>query len=102
MSVRDERARRAAQWSLSRRKGRPVLTEREWELLTGWAEGKSTKTIADEAKAHRQTYYSAVTPLFAKLNSPRDRAAAMLHAIRLGLIDPEEYQPDEELEDEAG
>lgn len=91
MTLRTERARRSAERSRRLRPDRPVLTEREWELLNGWAEGRPTKVIADEAKSHRQTYYTACLTLYAKLNSPRYPAAAMLRAIHYGLIKPEEW-----------
>ncbi len=98
MTLREDRANRSAEISRSLRPNRPILTEKEWDLLHGWCEGLPTKQIADLARVHRQTYYSAQKTLFAKLGNCRTDAQAMLHAIRLGLIHPEDWAPDDSTE----
>jgi DNA-binding CsgD family transcriptional regulator len=74
---------------------RPLLTERQWDILYAWVEGLATKAAADRRGIHRRSYYQAQKALFAKLNA-KTPAQAVFMAIRAGLIDPETYELDDE------
>lgn len=62
------------------------LTERETEVLACLGRGRSNKEIAAELKVGEQTIKTHVSNLLAKLGV-QSRAQAVLHAIRLGLVE---------------
>jgi two-component system, NarL family, response regulator LiaR len=66
-----------------------ALTERETEVLKLIARGKANKEIADELFIDETTVKSHVHSILSKLNV-RSRTQAVLYAVRLGLVAPEE------------
>ena len=64
----------------------PLLTERESQVLTLMAEGKSVPAIADELVIGATTVKTHVGHLYEKLGVS-DRAAAVAEAMRRGLIE---------------
>jgi two-component system nitrate/nitrite response regulator NarL len=57
----------------------PVLSEREREVLVGFAAGKSIPALAGELKTHTQRLYEKL--------GVSDRAAAVAEAMRRGLLE---------------
>jgi len=66
-----------------------ALTERETEVLKLIARGKANKQIAGELFIDETTVKSHVHSILSKLNV-RSRTQAVLYAVRLGLVAPEE------------
>ena len=66
-----------------------ALTERETEVLKLIARGKANKEIAGELFIDEATVKSHVHSILSKLNV-RSRTQAVLYAVRLGLVAPEE------------
>jgi two-component system, NarL family, response regulator LiaR len=66
-----------------------ALTERETEVLKLIARGKANKEIAGELFIDETTVKSHVHSILSKLNV-RSRTQAVLYAVRLGLVAPEE------------
>ena len=66
-----------------------ALTERETEVLKLIARGKANKQIANELFIDETTVKSHVHSILSKLNV-RSRTQAVLYAVRLGLVAPEE------------
>ncbi|GAA4228707.1 DNA-binding NarL/FixJ family response regulator [Streptosporangium album] len=63
------------------------ITERETEVLTLIAQGRSNQEIAEELVLSEQTVKTHVGRILAKLNL-RDRAQAIVHAYETGLVRP--------------
>ena len=73
-----------------------TLTEREAEVLQLLAQGRSNKEIARTLQISEDTVKSHVGHIFAKLGV-QSRTQAVLSAMRLGLVSPEQgKQPKEE------
>ena len=70
---------------LAARRGRADLTLREAEVLQLLVKGRSNKEIAADLSLSADTVKSHLKTLFAKLEV-RDRTAAAIMAIRLGLV----------------
>ena len=64
----------------------PALSEREQQVLQGFARGQSIPQIASELYVASSTIKSHTQPLYEKLGVS-DRAAAVAEAMRRGLID---------------
>ena len=65
---------------------RPILSEREAQVLRGMADGKSTREIADALFLSPSTVKSHTEKLFDRLGV-NDRAAAVAEGLRRGLIE---------------
>jgi DNA-binding NarL/FixJ family response regulator len=65
----------------------PDLTEREVEIITAVAQGKSNKEIAEEFYISERTVRNHTYNIYKKLHII-DRTQATLYAIRRGLVDP--------------
>src|SRR5919112_1627070 len=66
-----------------------ALTERETEILTLVARGKSNRQIASELFVEEKTVKSHISNILRKLGVP-SRTQAALHAVRTGLVSTEE------------
>jgi two-component system, NarL family, nitrate/nitrite response regulator NarL len=64
----------------------PVLSEREMQVLRGFAEGKSIPTLASELFVAPSTVKTHTQRLYEKLGVS-DRAAAVAEAMRQGLLE---------------
>ncbi|MFF4160440.1 response regulator [Streptomyces sp. NPDC001678] len=64
----------------------PALSDRERQVLLGFAEGKGIPQIAAELRLAANTVKSVTQRLYEKLGVP-DRAAAVAEAVRRGLLD---------------
>jgi DNA-binding NarL/FixJ family response regulator len=63
------------------------LTDRELEVLTEVARGRSNREIADELYLSEATVKTHVTHILGKLNL-RDRVQAVVLAYESGLVEP--------------
>ena len=70
---------------LAERRRRQELTSREVEVLQLLVKGRSNKEIASDLSIAEDTVKSHLKTLFAKLEV-RDRTAAAIRAIRLGIV----------------
>ena len=70
---------------LAERRRRQELTSREIEVLQLLVKGRSNKEIASDLSIAEDTVKSHLKTLFAKLEV-RDRTAAAIRAIRLGIV----------------
>jgi DNA-binding NarL/FixJ family response regulator len=66
-----------------------ALTDRETEILTFLARGKANKQIASDLFVEEKTVKAHVSSILRKLGV-RSRTQAALHAVRTGLVNPEE------------
>jgi DNA-binding NarL/FixJ family response regulator len=71
----------------------PPLTDREYEIVRGFARGKNNKEIARDLGITEKTVRNHASNLYAKLHV-FDRTQAVLYAIRKGLVDLEDLNPE--------
>lgn len=69
----------------------PPLTERELEVIAGFAQGKSNKQIAKALGITEKTVRNHASNIYRKLHI-FDRTQAVLYAIREGLVDLDELE----------
>jgi DNA-binding NarL/FixJ family response regulator len=69
----------------------PKLTEREMQVITALAQGKSNKQIAHDLGISEKTVRNHASNLYKKLHL-YDRTQAVLYAIREGLVDLESLE----------
>jgi DNA-binding NarL/FixJ family response regulator len=70
---------------LAARMERPNLSDREYEVLTLMAQGKSNKAISSELDISENTVKFHITNVMIKLGA-RDRTHAVVNALRQGII----------------
>lgn len=70
----------------------PSLTERELEVIKALAQGKSNKEIAQGLDISEKTVRNHASNIYRKLHI-FDRTQAVLYAIRKGLVDIEDLEP---------
>lgn len=75
----------AASEAVLQREGRPVITQREAEVLQLIADGKSTNEAAQHLYVSVKTVKNHLASAYTKLDA-HDRTQAVLRAARLGLI----------------
>ena len=68
-----------------------ALTERETDVLRLMAQGLANKEIARELKIGEGTVKTHVSNVLAKLGV-QSRTQAALHAVRIGLVSPEQLK----------
>ena len=69
----------------------PSLTERELEIITALARGRSNKQIARALNISEKTVRNHISNIYKKLHV-YDRTQAVLYAIREGLVDVEDLE----------
>jgi DNA-binding NarL/FixJ family response regulator len=69
----------------------PRLTERELEIITSLARGRSNKQIAWDLSVSEKTVRNHISNIYKKLHV-YDRTQAVLYAIREGLVDVENLE----------
>jgi DNA-binding NarL/FixJ family response regulator len=69
----------------------PRLTERELEIITSLARGRSNKQIARDLSISEKTVRNHISNIYKKLHV-YDRTQAVLYAIREGLVDVENLE----------
>ena len=67
----------------------PPLTDREFDIVRGFARGKNNKEIARDLGITEKTVRNHASNIYAKLHV-FDRTQAVLYAIRKGLVDLED------------
>lgn len=72
--------------------GTSALTDRDKEVLTLLAQGKSNREIAASLGICEKTARNTVSRIYGKLNVER-RTQAVLRAIELGLVEVKPDQP---------